>query len=1038
MAFVSAFSLLLASFPARNSDLWLHLAAGRQIAEGSFSFDVNFDVNGSATWLYDFLCYAAYSAVGGSGLVFIKVLAVGALAVVLLHISRCGSGLRISVACNVLAVLAMSTRLLLQPSTFSYLFLALTLWLLRANGNSWVARTEHDAKGVGSAARPSKTQSVPPSRLPLGVLWPLVFLFVIWVNFDSWFILGLAVVAVVSLGGFVDCVYRRRGTLSSPEQGVVPPAKDVPVLLGPLVLAVTCLLNPRHVHAFLPPAELGWLAAEPVSRAITSPFQAAYFANFGWSPAAMAYFPLLALGLLSFLVNWPRWRWQRFLPWVGLALLSAFEVRTIPFFAVVGGPVLAWNLHEAVHRRQSAAARPIGRFGRYGLIFAAICLLFLAWPGWLQGPPFEPRRWAIDNPGSLARGAAAVQRWHHENKLGPHQRGLHFSLESSNTFAWFCPEDKGLFDRRLTSDILARSGARESWHQRMRSLNVHHLIVYHPERGRLFTALDRLFSDPTQWPLLHIEGDLAVFGWRDPSRVRGPDPFGGWELDVDHLAFGPASDKKAPRRRPDREPQMRRWWHAFWKPMPSQPVESAEAKLRMVHAEAIWRTAPARHHAAWQASQSAALVAATVLGGASGAWSPSRSLSDAYIRLVFLAPMLPKPGSALDTVPALDRLALDFRRGFSWQRDDTPPALFYLAIRAARRALALNPDDAQAQLILGESYMRLLDSTRERAWSQRLRELAALRRVQASVALNQAVALKPQFAQAHFSLGALYQEMGFLDLALHHQQTYLELRLRAGAAAGVSEEQFHAEHDYAAQAISRLAQLVEDREKSFADAASGMSVLDRAMLAVEKGLVGRGRDLLLESDIAAFGRQGMILELELLLKTGRARDVREWTAAEHRTELGPPLYHWLRAQALAASGDYALAEGELTQLAAGDGSERTAAREIATVIGQSMFDLSPTGDLLPQALKRARCQIELAMRVAALARDMEHAADATVLRGLLAMEEGEIAEAKSAFRAALGVRTDETAVAGGLDFDARTIAQSWLQALARATSETRD
>jgi hypothetical protein len=49
---------------------------------------------------------------------------------------------------------------------------------------------------------------------------------------------------------------------------------------------------------------------------------------------------------VSFLLALPRWRWQRFLPWVGLAVLAVLRARAVPFFAVVAGPVLAWNLHD--------------------------------------------------------------------------------------------------------------------------------------------------------------------------------------------------------------------------------------------------------------------------------------------------------------------------------------------------------------------------------------------------------------------------------------------------------------------------------------------------------------------------------------------------------------------------------------------------------------------------------------------------------------------------------------------------------------------
>src|SRR5207245_6760226 len=101
----------------------------------------------------------------------------------------------------------------------------------------------------------------------------------------------------------------------------------------------------------------------------------------------------------------------------------------------------------------------------------------------------------------------------------------------------------------------------------------------------------------------------------------------------------------------------------------------------------------------------------------------------------------------------------------------------------------------------------------------------------------------------------------------------------------------------------------------YAAAARGIRVLDRALLALQKGLAGRARDMLLESDIAAFGARGMFLELELLLRTGRAQEVREWTDPGQADSLGAASYPWLRAQALASSGDYAAALEECNQMA---------------------------------------------------------------------------------------------------------------------------
>jgi hypothetical protein len=157
----------------------MHLAAGRDLTDWRpFSGTVP---PFSPTWLSDLLFFALYSAVGGPGLVLVKALLVVGLALLLLRLSRAEQGWWIAVVSTVLALLAMSTRFLLQPATLSYLMLALVLWLVRRREDV-----------------PANQQ---PSLLPP---WPLLLLFVIWVNLDRWFAIGLLTVALVWLGQTLD------------------------------------------------------------------------------------------------------------------------------------------------------------------------------------------------------------------------------------------------------------------------------------------------------------------------------------------------------------------------------------------------------------------------------------------------------------------------------------------------------------------------------------------------------------------------------------------------------------------------------------------------------------------------------------------------------------------------------------------------------------------------------------------------------------------------------------------------------------------
>jgi tetratricopeptide (TPR) repeat protein len=1044
--FLAVFAALLASFPARNTDLWMHLAAGRDLAWGPHlaapAPSPSPDPQVNRAWLFDLVSYNLYLLLGGRGLLFGKAVLVVVLALVLFRLSRApspyplphrgGEGNKVNplplgggegrvrgwipTVSTALALLAMSIHLRAQPATASYLFLALTLWLV-----------------VGP--NPVRAGSPTVAWLPP---WPLLVLFVVWANTDSWFVLGLGIVALVWLGRALD------GDGVQEKENRRSPGRRVLLSVCQLViLAAVCLLNPLHVHAFIIP---------PAARQELSPFQGAYFAKYEQSPAALAYFPLLGLGLLSFVMNLPRWQWRRFLPWAGLALGSACNVKglcsgaqVIPFFAVVAGPVLAWNLQDffARHTATTTASPRPSILGRAGFALTAVlglAFLVCAWPGWLQGPPVEPRRWDLEFPPSLERGAAAVRAWHQEGRLGPDARGLHLSPETAYAFAWFCPEEKGLVDDRLATALLR--GA-DGWEKQLRAAGINHVIVYDPERGRLFDLLDRLLGNPEQWPLLHLEGDLAVFGWRDPARGgEGAEAlFRGWELDLNRLAFQPAADRKAPRRGVDGGAESRRWWDAFWKPTPPRPIDRDEAMLHLLHAEALRRAAPQRRLTAWEAGHAAALV------GAAGGWGGPGGLLDADVRLVLFRPPLPEAGPARADVPPLSRLALMCQQWYTLEQDDVPPARLYLAVRAARRALAANPADAQAHLVLGESYLRLLHSTRERAWGQRLPELVGLRRAQASTALNRAVDFQPDLAQAHLSLVRLYQEMGCLDLALKHLRAYQEWRDREAGKRGEKGKGRKGEREPEIGALSLpvspsgLAEAVAEGEKAYAAEAGKLRVVDRAMLAFEKGLGGKARDLLLESDVAAFGEQGMAMELELLLKTGQANKVREWMSPEQESALGASSYHWLRAQALAALGEYALAEEECEQLVAGGrGQEGTPAWEVmALLAGQTVLNEHPVGASVALLPFRAVDRMKALNRVAALAKDLRQVANANVCRGLLLLEEGEVEEAEVSFRLALALWQDEAAAASGagLDFNARPIAQGCLRWLSEDDKVTR-
>jgi hypothetical protein len=365
------------------------------------------------------------------------------------------------------------------------------------------------------------------------------------------------------------------------------------------------------------------------------------------------------------------------------------------------------------------------------------------------------------------------------------------------------------------------------------------------------------------------------------------------------------------------------------------------------------------------------------------------------------------------------------------QRDDVPPALLYLTIRAARRALAVKPDDAQVHFILGECYLRLLSRTRERSWAPQMSQLKQLRLAQASVALNRALALKPELAQAHLDLAYLYREMDYADLALQHMRDYAKLIREAGPPPDMSPAQFREQQARSDEELRLLGRGLEEQQRAYATESAGARILDRAMFAMKRSLASKALEMLLESDVAAFGAQGMALELELLLMTGRANDVRMWTDPTQAPALGMASYHWLRARARAALGEYKSAEEEcaLTAVSGRRSDDADPRQQMALMIGRLILAESSWTGSVVDLIRRATVEGGFLERVEELADALRREANATVIRGLLALEEGEVGEAEAAFRAAQTLWQDDSAVASGrgLDFKARIVAQGYLQ-----------
>jgi tetratricopeptide (TPR) repeat protein len=337
---VLALGFMLASFAVRNSEFWMHLATGRLIAEGKYEFGkdpYSFATEGRTwvnhSWLYDLLLYKAYDLnPDHSAVVYIKAALVAVMALVMLMACRPSpdqaivpgtkanpTGWIAAIAVS-LALIAMGPRLILTPTIVSYLFTAVTLFVL-LNSPRWPA------------------YALPVS---LGVL------FALWVNMDQWFFIGPTLVALFLLGEWL--------------QQYVPGAERRPdparLKLLAIALAVglaACLINPHHVRAFSSlPSELVPNVSEVMQKDKSWRSQFISTTNilytsrpeYGYSIPGFSYWAVMALGLLGFGLNYRSLRADQILVWAAAAALPlAFNHRLVPFFVIVGAPIAVLNIH---------------------------------------------------------------------------------------------------------------------------------------------------------------------------------------------------------------------------------------------------------------------------------------------------------------------------------------------------------------------------------------------------------------------------------------------------------------------------------------------------------------------------------------------------------------------------------------------------------------------------------------------------------------------------------------------------------------------
>ena len=453
---------LAASFVARNSDVWLHLAAGRGLVTGTYSLGTDpFSSTTAgrpwvdANWLYELGAYLLYAAnPTGGALVAAKAAAfAGAFGLVFL-IRRSGQAVLPWVVFAGLGVMATGPAATLRPVVASMLFLAATLVVLFAT--TWEP---------GKWKRPAT----------------LAGLFAVWANVDAWCVLGPLTVGLTLLGEVIQRKFL--AAAQEPDDGAMFAIPSVPDLTRAFLAGLAaCLLNPTFpiglakspadAVAQLVPAELGFtLPRTELSHdrdlfaTALSPLSPIYLENpgMGYNLNGLAAVLLLVGGGAAIGAGYGRLRAAHLTLWVGFVLLALWHYRLIPYFAVVAVPLAAAHLNapsSRVRLGSTADARTkivvtASGIARIVTVTAAFLMVAVAYPGWLHsqrtGDPSLVNRveWAVEPDAGLTRAAKLLEQWRAEGKLTDSDRGLNLSADFGNLCAWFAPREKVFFDSRL-------------------------------------------------------------------------------------------------------------------------------------------------------------------------------------------------------------------------------------------------------------------------------------------------------------------------------------------------------------------------------------------------------------------------------------------------------------------------------------------------------------------------------------------------------------------------------------------------------------
>lgn len=502
----AVFCGLVVFFPLTNSDIWWHLAAGREmlvrkafLRTDPFSFTSTGASWLDLHWLFQLLVFAIYRIGGVAGLVWGKSLLFGATCGLLFYAH---AGRRdYAVGSGILCLLMFQVRFLVlaRPVVLTLLLCAAFLFCLerfRTGGRWWY-------------------------------LFPLLPAQIVWTNSQGLFALGVFIAWAYVVGMIAHWgMDGLRGQVRSPARG----RREMMLLPAvPVALVLVCFVNPYGLEGVLFPLRLfgridpsvGNIYAENVTE------NAPLMSLLGREPG-MVYtvFVTAGLALLAMALDFRRIRVEHILILGGFFMLAYMAKRNILLFLFMTAPILSY--HAAGIGRNMLLTRlepSIRTLLRTVVVLLVMIAIAARARGHVEMLRLYPEKDLL-SPFRYPRGAVAYLKQH------PVEGNVFNSVRNGGYLLWkLYPPQQVFIDGRLIirtprffADYLSVLDEPEVFDSVADRFGVTHVVLptelFYTPAPYLYMPLIRKLYHDRNWSLVYTDGTSVLFV--DSSRAPTP------------------------------------------------------------------------------------------------------------------------------------------------------------------------------------------------------------------------------------------------------------------------------------------------------------------------------------------------------------------------------------------------------------------------------------------------------------------------------------------------------------------------------------